>query len=420
MTINRILINHDDPLIEKKGKKKNSINKSEEEGGYMSNESYNSSEFVFNFKNNITDCFEEKNKGLFKLSFDKKCYESDNINDNIMDDIHNKTYSKNYKDKDIDKPDFIKDGKRQLSEEKDEIINNLKSHIIHVTKKFEKKLNSLENIQKDNFQLEQIYKNKYYLDMKKEKTKMVQIMFENDELLKKVHYYDELFQKLKKKIRCIFKDIYTLIGCFEISENMNFMLNNMKDISLLIESMKHIKIEHNEYDRDKKAKLLINNFDDIKDKYKEKEENHSIKQSFRSANTSDKNKNYNSHCETKKKDKKQNYCVNKDMYLRSDSFLRYESPQNKNVNIVDSVNYKKPIKDKYTIKRKGNNTNLKSGHINNAINAKRKDKITNFTIQLKNIPLENSDNILSLLRKTRKFNYLLRNSFKHGIEKGIS
>ncbi|SCM21565.1 conserved Plasmodium protein, unknown function [Plasmodium chabaudi chabaudi] len=417
MSKNRTLINHDGPLIEKK----NSINKPEEEGGYISSESYNSSEFVFNFKNNITDCFEEKNKGLFKLSFDKKHSESDSIDDNIMDDMHNKTYSKNYKDKDIDNPDFVKDGKKQLYGEKDEIINNLKRHIIYVTNKFEKKLNNLENIQKDNFQLEQIYKNKYYLDMKKEKTKMAQIMFENDELLKKVHYYDEAFQKLKKKIRCIFRDIYTLIGCFEISENMNFMLNNMKDISLLIESMKHIKFEHNEYNRDKKAKLLINNFDDIKDEYKEKNENHSIKQSGRSVNTSNKSKNYNSHCETKKKDKRQNNCVNKDVHLRSDSFLRYENSQSKNINIVDSVNhYKKPIKDKCSIKRKGNNTNLKNGHINNAINAKRKDKITNFTIQLKNVPLENSDNILNLLRKTRKFNYLLRNSFKHGIEKDIS
>ncbi|CAD2103243.1 conserved Plasmodium protein, unknown function [Plasmodium vinckei] len=416
MSKNRTLINHDDPLTEKK----NSINKSEEEGGYISNESYNSSEFVFNFKNNITDCFEEKNKGLFKLSFDKKRYESDNIDDNIMDDMHNKTYSKNYKNKDIDKPDFVKDGKKQLSGEKDEIINNLKRHIIYVTNKFEKKLNNLENIQKDNFQLEQIYKNKYYLDMKKEKTKLVQIMFENDELLKKVHYYDELLQKLKQKIRCIFKDIYTLIGCFESSENMNFMLNNMKDISLLIESMKHTKFENNEYNRDKKAKLLINNFDDIKDESREKEENHSIKQSCRSVNTSNKNKNYNSHCETKKKGKRQNNSVNKDVYLRSDSFLRYENSQSKKINIVDSVNhYKKPIKGKYSIKRKGNSTNLKNGHINNAMNAK-KDKITNFTIQLKNVPLENSDNILSLLRKTRTFNYLLRNSFKDRIEKDIS
>ncbi|VEV56132.1 conserved Plasmodium protein, unknown function [Plasmodium vinckei vinckei] len=416
MSKNRTLINHDGPLIEKK----NSINKSED-GGYISNESYNSSEFVFNFKNNITDCFEEKNKGLFKLSFDKKCYESDNIDDNIMDDMHNKTYSKNYKNKDIDKPDFVKDGKKQLSGEKDEIINNLKRHIIYVTNKFEKKLNNLENIQKDNFQLEQIYKNKYYLDMKKEKMKNVQIMFENDELLKKVHYYDELLQKLKQKIRCIFKDMYALIGCFEISENINFMLNNMKDISLLIESMKHIKFEHNEYNRDKEAKLLINNFDDIKDEYREKEENHSIKQSYRSVNTSNKNKNYNSNYETKKKGKRQNNCVNKDVCLRSDSFLRCENSQSKKINIVDSVNhYKKPIKYKYSIKRKGNNTNLKSGHINNAINAKKKDKISNFTIELKNVPLENSDNILSLLRKTRTFNYLLRNSFKHGIEKDIS
>ncbi|KEG01925.1 hypothetical protein YYE_03444 [Plasmodium vinckei vinckei] len=416
MSKNRTLINHDGPLIEKK----NSINKSED-GGYISNESYNSSEFVFNFKNNITDCFEEKNKGLFKLSFDKKYYESDNIDDNIMDDMHNKTYFKNYKNKDIDKPDFVKDGKKQLSGEKDEIINNLKRHIIYVTNKFEKKLNNLENIQKDNFQLEQIYKNKYYLDMKKEKMKNAQIMFENDELLKKVHYYDELLQKLKQKIRCIFKDMYALIGCFEISENINFMLNNMKDISLLIESMKHIKFEHNEYNRDKEAKLLINNFDDIKDEYREKEENHSIKQSYRSVNTSNKNKNYNSNYETKKKGKRQNNCVNKDVCLRSDSFLRCENSQSKKINIVDSVNhYKKPIKYKYSIKRKGNNTNLKSGHINNAINAKKKDKISNFTIELKNVPLENSDNILSLLRKTRTFNYLLRNSFKHGIEKDIS
>ncbi|SBT33809.1 conserved Plasmodium protein, unknown function [Plasmodium ovale wallikeri] len=386
----------------------------------LSNESDDSSELEFNFKKHITDNFETENKGLFKLSFSKKMNSrSNSINDNednesSVDNAHKKNLKFHCGNNKIVESEILEqDETKSISEDKDEIITKLKRDIVLLTKKYEEKLNNIEKVEKNNFQLEQIYKNKYYIDIKKEKKKMTEIRSEKEMLLKKLYYYSDFFQKLKKKIRYLLRNTRTVVELFGTTENIHFLLKNVKDISLFMESMECGNLQKNKYrSKEKSTKFMVHNSENVKNENIKKENINPIKQLRRLINPSSKKINCPSNYTIRKKEKIQNVCsTNKGIYLRNDSFLKYyEGRHSQNKNRYNLGGKKKNALEHQCKIKKSNYEKFKNPQINNTVNSKKKNKITNFTIRLKNISPQNSDNILNLLRKTRKINYLLKHS----------
>ncbi|ANQ07508.1 Uncharacterized protein PCOAH_00015950 [Plasmodium coatneyi] len=382
------------------------------------NQSDFSSEFEFNFKKHITDSFEVKNKGLFKLSLGNKVnYKSNSANhsESVADRGSNKKHpGNNRKNNELTKLKQLSQTKREsLLENKDEVITNLKKHIIVLTNQFEKKLSNIENAQKDNFQLEQIYKNKYYLDMKKEKSKAIKIYAENEELLKKIDYYNEFFQELKKKIRCLQRNTFTLVEHFGTAKNINLFFKSVEDISSLMQSVEQKCFQKNTHKvKEKNEKLKVDNLEDIKNENKKKQKKPPMKNTLRIATPSYRNHKNPASCTTEKQEKKHQVCINKEIHLLNDSFLKhYERTNNRN----DNVNSPRRNKNTFGHKNKlGKSNYVKLGNTRteNNIDSKKRRKVTNFTIRVKNVSPENSDDILHLLRKTRKINYLLRNYLK--------
>ncbi|CAA9987586.1 conserved Plasmodium protein, unknown function [Plasmodium knowlesi strain H] len=382
------------------------------------NQSDMSSEFEFNFKKHITDSFEVKNKGLFRLSLGNKVnYKSNSANhsESVADIGNNKKHPvNNRKNNEFTKPKQLSQTKGEsLLEKKDEVITNLKKHIIVLTNQFEKKLSNIENAQKDNFQLEQIYKNKYYLDMKKEKSKAIEIYAENEELLKKIDYYNEFFQELKKKIRCLRRNTLTLIEHFGTAKNINFFLKNVEDISSLMQTIEQKCFQKNTHKvKEKSEKIKVDYLGDIKNENKKKKKKPPMKNTLRIATPSYKNHKIPARYTTEKQENAQKVCINKEIYLLNDSFLNHYERTNKRNDNVNS-----PRRNKNTLGHKnklGKSNYLKLGNTRteNNIDSKKRRKVTNFTIRMKNVSPENSDDILHLLRKTRRINYLLRNYLK--------
>ncbi|SBT87963.1 uncharacterized protein PMUG01_07042600 [Plasmodium malariae] len=396
-----------------------SINESEEKKNNLNSESDFSSEFEFNYKKQIIDSFELKNKGLFKLSLGKKVHSKSNFindNENAKDNIQNEKYSKNYysKSKMPQQPVFLaKDKTGFFCDDKDEIITKLKREITLLTNKFEEKLINIKNIQKDNFHLEQMYKNKYYLDIKKEKNRIVEMRSENDELLRKLDCYNKYFQKLKKKIKCLLRNTLTLVEHFGTSENVKFLFKNVKDITLLMQSIKYKKFRKiKNTTKEECGKAKNQNLGNVKNG-NTKEKRNPIKILHRIINPCDKNCDIPLKYTPKKKDKIPNLCTNEEIYLPNGSILKYRkriNNQNKETNNLRIPKNNSFGSNKYSL-RKIYNTNLENRQIENSVNSKKKRTITNFTVRMKNISAENSDNLLTLLRKTRKIKYLLRNSF---------
>ncbi|CRG99521.1 conserved Plasmodium protein, unknown function [Plasmodium relictum] len=383
-----------------------SLDESEEYKHNLKNELNSSSEFEFNFKKHIIDNFEEKNRGLFKLSLGNRVDSKSNlINENIIYNTYIKKYSKNDNiSNDIVQSEFLVEDKKEVHENKNEIITKLKKEINLLTNKLEEKSDKIENVQKDNFQLEQIYKNKYYTDIKKEKRKVVDIRSKNYELIRKLNYYSASFHQLKQKIRCLLKNILALTQHIDANENFKFLLKNMKDISVILESNKYKTSEENKYKlKEKSERLKIHSLKNIKNENKKKEKNNSMKKSYHNINSLYSNRKFTSNCKctTEKKKKLENIFINKENdILRNNSFLicckkthnRKKSP------------YNYPIEKKYSFKHYYNLRKISS------INSKKKNNLINLSVHMKKIPPENSDNILNLFRETRKINHLLRNS----------
>ncbi|KMZ81143.1 hypothetical protein PVIIG_02625 [Plasmodium vivax India VII] len=390
------------------------------------NQSDFSSEFEFNFKKHITDSFEVKNKGLFKLSLGNKVNSKSNFanhSERVADSGSSKKHpGNNRKNNELTKPKQLAQTKRgSLLENKDEVITKLKKHIIVLTSQFEKKLSNIENAQKDNFQLEQIYKNKYYLDMKKEKSKAIEIYAQNEELLKKLDYYNEFFQELKKKIRCLRRTSLTLVEHFGTAENINFFFKNVRDISSLMQSVEHKCFQKNTHKvKEKSEKLKVDNLEDVKNENKKKKKKTPMKNTLRIATPSYKNHKIAASYTTEKQEKTQKVCVNKEIYLLNDSSLKhYERTNNRNDNVNSPRRNKNTFGHKNKL-RKSNYVKLGNTRTENNIDSKKRRKVTNFTIRMKNVSPENSDDILHLLRKTRKINYLLRNYLKTEYDKTMN
>ncbi|GAB65881.1 hypothetical protein PCYB_073830 [Plasmodium cynomolgi strain B] len=348
------------------------------------NQSDFSSEFEFNFKKHITDSFEVKNKGLFKLSLGNKVNSKSNFanhSEGVADSGSSEKHpGNNRKNSEFTKPKQLAQTKREsLLENKDEVITKLKKHIIVLTQQFEKKLSNIENAQKDNFQLEQIYKNKYYLDMKKEKKR------------------------------------------FGTAENINFFFKNVKDISSLMESLEQKCFQKNTHKvKEKSEKLKVDNLEDIKNENKKIKKKPPMKNTLRIATPSYKNHKIDASYTTEKQEKTQKVCNNKETYLLNDSFLKhYERTNNRNDNVNSPRRNKNTFGHKNKL-RKSNYVKLGSTRTENNIDSKKRRKVTNFTIRMKNVSPENSDDILHLLRKTRKINYLLRNYLKTEYDKTMN
>ncbi|EUD64653.1 hypothetical protein C922_04909 [Plasmodium inui San Antonio 1] len=390
------------------------------------NESDFSSEFEFNFKKHITDSFEVKNKGLFKLSLGNKVNSKSNFanhSEHVGDSGSRKKHpGNNRKNNELTKPKQLAQTKREsLLENKDEVITKLKKHIIVLTNEFEKKLSNIENAQKDNFQLEQIYKNKYYLDMKKEKSKAIEIYAENEELLKKIDYYNEFFQELKKKIRCLRRNTLILVEHFGTAENINFFFKNVKDISSLMQSVEQKCFQKNTHKvKEKSEKLKVDNLEDIKNEKREKKKKPPMKNTLRIGTSSYKNHKIAASYRSEKEEKTPKVSTNKEIHLLNDSFLKhYERTNNRN----DNVNRPRRKKSNFGHKnrlRKSNYVKLGTTRTENNIGSKKRRKVRNFTIRMKNVSPENSDDILNLLRKTREINYLLRNYLKTEYDKTMN
>ncbi|KJP85521.1 hypothetical protein AK88_04830 [Plasmodium fragile] len=389
------------------------------------NQSDFSSEFEFNFKKHITDSFEVKNKGLFKLSLGNKVNSKSNFanhSERVADSGSSKKHpGTNRKNNELTKPKQLAQTKRgSLLENKDEVITNLKKHIIVITNEFEKKLSNIENAEKDNFQLEQIYKNKYYLDMKREKSKAIEIYAKNEELLKKIDYYNEFFQELKKKIRCLRRDTLTLVEHFGTTANINFFFKNVNDILSLMQSVEQKCFQKNTHKvKEKSEKLKVDNLEHVKNENRNKKKKSPMKNTLRIATPSYGNHKIAASYIPEIQEKTQNLCFNKEIYLLNDSFLKHYERTN---NLNDNVNSPRRNKNTFGHKNKLRKSNVKLGstRTENNIDSKKRRKVTNFTIRMKNVSPENSDDILHLLRKTRKINYLLRNYLKTEYDKTMN
>ncbi|CRG96857.1 conserved Plasmodium protein, unknown function [Plasmodium gallinaceum] len=399
----------DELLNEKKDVKL--INESEENKYNLKSESHSSSEFEFNFKKNITDNFEVKNRGLFKLSLGNQTYlKSNPINENenekkIYDPYKKKNLEYDNKNNGIIKPKFLEEDKtKNVDENKDKIISKLKKEIKLLTNKLKEKADKIENVQKDNFHLEQMYKNKYYIDIKKEKKKVIDIHSKNNELIRRLNYYSESFQQLKQKIRCLTRNVLSLIQCIDTTENLKFLCKNMNDISVILESTEYKSSEEDKYEpKENNEKLNIFNLKNVRNRNKKKENRDPTKKLYHSISSLHNNYKFtpNCKCTTKKKEKLGYILTNKKTdFLKSDSFLNCCKKINKQKkNLPNS-----PIKKKYSFEYY---YNLKKP---SNINSKKKNTLPNLSIHMKKISPETTENILNLFRKTRKINYLLRNS----------
>ncbi|GAW80373.1 hypothetical protein PGO_072880 [Plasmodium gonderi] len=383
----------------------------------LNNQSDFSSEFEFNFKKHITDSFEAKNKGLFKLPLGNKInHKPDFINysQSIADNEYSKRFSgNNHRNNELTEPEHATQTKKgKHCESKDEIIAKLKKDIIILTNQFEKKLSKIENVQKDNFQLEQIYKNKYYLDIKKEKSKTIEIYNKNKELLKEIYYYNQFLQELKKKNSCLLRNILTLVEHFGPIENIKPVFSNVKDISSLIESVEHKCTPKNTCkSKEKSENIKGYNSENIKNENKKRKKKGSLKKIQRTATPFHKNNKTATICSRgRKQDEIQKVCSNKEIYFRNRSLLKHYERTNNENDIKNNPRMNQSSFGHDNSLRKRRNVSLGNRQTGNNACSKKMRNVTNFTIRLKNVTTENSDNILHLLRKTRKIKYLLRNS----------
>lgn len=197
---------------------------------YNSNDPSVTSEFEFHFQDQISDNFQMKSKGLFKLALEKK--------EPFFEDIKNEK-NENNKNKELtENQQKLQHTHNMTNDDKDRLIEDLRKQVVAVITKYTEESEKLEEVQKENFEMEQLFKKKYYIDIQKEKDKLNEMICENKELLKIINEYKKCFEHINQKIQHVLNTVQTCSKPKLMEQGSEMLVKNMQHILMIMDSVK--------------------------------------------------------------------------------------------------------------------------------------------------------------------------------------
>lgn len=201
-----------------------------------SNEASVNSEFEFHFRDQISDNFKIKSKGLFKLALTKKEPFFEGVNNDKNENKQTKKVNEELQTHTLNDDD------------KDQLIEDLRKQIVTVIAKYTEETEKLADVQKENFEMEQLFKNKYYMDVQKEKDKLNEMVCKNKELIKIINEYNTCLEHINQRVQNVLSTVQRCSTSNLIEQGSDIIIKNMKHVLILIDSAKR-RQHATEYDQ---------------------------------------------------------------------------------------------------------------------------------------------------------------------------